>query len=35
MISYLHGFQQLPGRDPTLASFPEHIPLILKFADMD
>ena len=34
MISYLRGFNSSQG-DHTLASLPEHIPLILEFADMD
>ena len=35
MISYQHGFNSSQDGDHTLASFPEHIPLILEFADMD
>ncbi len=35
MISCLRGFNSSQGGDHTLASFPEDIPLILEFADMD
>jgi len=35
MISCLRGFNSSQGGDHTPASFPEDIPLILEFADMD